>query len=75
MKRKPNPVHSLVSLCTGLALAALTLVGFTGTAVAEEKKEVEKKEPVRKVAAVDRQFMNAPSAPDGSVTLRSVQGQ
>jgi hypothetical protein len=75
MKRKPNPVHSRVSLCTGLALAALTLVGFTGTAVAEEKKEVEKKEPVRKVAAVDRQFMNAPSAPDGSVTLRSVQGQ
>jgi hypothetical protein len=75
MKRKPHPVHSAVSLCTGLALAALTLVGFTGTAVGEEKKEVEKKEPVRKVAAMDRQFMNAPSAPDGSVTLRSAQGQ
>ena len=75
MKRKPHPVHSAVSLCTGLALAALTLVGFTGTAVAEEKKEIETKEPVSKVAVVDRQLMNAPSAPDGSVTLRSAQGQ
>jgi len=42
---------------------------------AQEKKAESKKEPVRKVAAVDRQLMNAPSAPDGSVTLRSAGGQ
>lgn len=77
MKRKPHPVHSAVSLCTGLALAAVTLGVFPGTSLAQEKKAKEpvKKEPVRKVAVVDRQLMNAPSAPDGSVTLRSAQGQ
>ena len=75
MKWKPHPVHSAVKFYTGLALATLLLGGLPGASPAQEEKEVKTKEPVRKVAAVDRQLMNAPSAPDGSVTLRNADGQ
>jgi len=75
MKRKPHPVHSAVKTCTGLALAALMLACLPGTSTAQEKKEVKGKDSVRKVAVADRQLMNAPSAPDGSVTLRNADGQ
>lgn len=75
MIRKLYPVHSAVTLCTGLSLAALILGGLPGLSPAQENKEIKKKEPVRKVAMAERQLMNAPSAPDGSVTLRNVGGQ
>jgi hypothetical protein len=75
MKRKPHPLHSSAKFCTGLALAVLFLSGLPGEGLAQVKKEDETKEPARKVAAVDPQLMNAPSAPDGSVTLRSAVGQ
>lgn len=70
MIRKPYPVHPSAKLAAGLALIAFLAGGLSCTVNAEEKKE-----KVRKVAAVDKQIMNAPSAPDGSVTLRNADGQ
>lgn len=75
MKRKPL-FPSIPSAGAALLLATL----FCGTSVpqAQDAKETPakaKKEPGRKVAAVDRKLLESPSAPDGSVVLRNLSGQ
>jgi len=71
MKRNPHPVHLSAELTSGLALALILAGGLSPSARAGDEKK-----PVRKdVAVIDKRVMNAPSAVDGSVTLRNVDGQ
>ena len=74
MKRNLHPIRLSAALTTGLALASILVGGLCQSARSEDTKKPAVPKTVA-VAAVDKRILNAPSAADGSVTLRNLDGQ